>query len=163
MGADLYIHKIYDPQSAKYQPLFDKAVELRDSIPEDDKKLQATAQKTVELLYGKTHEVGYFRDSYNTTSVLWTLGLSWWKDIGEMLDDDGNMQPEKIREFLALVKNADQRFPTAKELIVKHCVVDDKKKNGIETWHKMYADARKELVEFLEKAIELNEPISCSI
>jgi hypothetical protein len=76
MGADLYIRAIHDPIVEKYQPLFDKAVRRRDALPSDSNE-QEVAQQEVEKYYDLMYSEGYFRDSYNSTNVLWTLGLSW--------------------------------------------------------------------------------------
>lgn len=76
MGADLYIEKIHQPLLEKYQPLFDEAVRQRDALPRDSKEAKA-AQRKVTRYYDLMYSDGYFRDSYNVTSVLWRLGLSW--------------------------------------------------------------------------------------
>ncbi len=114
-------------------------------------------------IHSRDKPLGHYKEGYSTPdSIIWTLGLSWHRDVGSMLDNDSYLQPDKARELLALVKNNAQKFPTAQDLIERFAKVD-KDKNSIEAWHKKYADGRKELIEFLEKAIELNEPIYCSI
>jgi len=45
------------------------------------------AQHQVERYYAKMYERGYFRDSYNRTSLLWLFGLSWWLHIGLLLEE----------------------------------------------------------------------------
>lgn len=51
----------------------------------------------------------YFRDSYNDSSILWQLNLSWWRDVTPILDkypdsNDGS-PPEASAEILALIKS----------------------------------------------------------
>jgi hypothetical protein len=74
MGADLYIENIHYPLMRKYEPLFESAVRRRDSSPPKSKEAEA-AQRDVTKYYDLMYSEGYFRDSYNATSVLWRLGL----------------------------------------------------------------------------------------
>src|SRR5689334_13052050 len=107
MGADLYIRKIHNVQEAKWRPKFDEAIALRDSAV--DKDAQAEAQKLVDEAYdGLNAPEGYFRDSYNGTSVLNRLGLSWWQDMEYDTDpetdpDKNNVSAEACKRFLEKV------------------------------------------------------------
>src|SRR5512146_3228468 len=98
MGADLYIESISNKQKATYEPLFNAAVRARESNKDESRKdeLQAEVSKYYDLMYAE----GYFRDSYNITSVLKRLGLSWWKDVGPLLNKKGYLSPTKARKLL---------------------------------------------------------------
>jgi hypothetical protein len=48
----------------------------------------------------------YFRDSYNPTSIMWNLGLSWHSHVIPMLDEDELLQPDKGAVLLEMVKSA---------------------------------------------------------
>lgn len=49
---------------------------------EEDKLFELTRP-----LLDKQYSVGYFRDSYNSSSLLSQLGLSWSHDIGKRLNE----------------------------------------------------------------------------
>ena len=76
MGADLCISKVFEDNSKKYKPLFDSAVALRDSAKPE---LEAQAQEIVSYFYDRMYSAGYFRDSYNSSSLFAVIGLSWWR------------------------------------------------------------------------------------
>lgn len=82
--------------------------------------------------------------------LLKSLGLCFWQDVGYLLDKDGYMQVPEIHEFLALVKNSQMVFPTYDEILARH-------PRGIGTtryWYRQYAQARHDLIEFLEDNIK---------
>lgn len=157
MGADLYINKIHEPLRAEWQPKFDAAVAQRESAVTEEGR--AAAQKLVDEAYDKLWGGdGYYRDSYNGTSVLWRLGLSWWQDVEPDIDPDSNpdgnnVSVEACRVFLAKVLAAELKPATYHELRANHCTVDDGE-NSVEAWNKFYQEKRDRLVAFLERAIE---------
>jgi hypothetical protein len=160
MGADLYIQSQHDKTQKKWGPIFEAAVRKRDGFERGSAEAEE-AQKEVDAAYkGLCSPEGYFRDSYNCTSILWQLGLSWWRDVGDMLDDEGYMQPEKIKEFLAMIEAAE--LPEPEQLKLENATIDDGE-NSREAWHKSFVDHRKQLIAFLGHALDLNEPIYCSI
>ena len=64
---------------------------------------------------------GYFRDPYNPSSILWTLGMSWWemrakgeKAESGLIDENRLMSPENAKILLSLVKA--QKVVITKEL-----------------------------------------------
>lgn len=93
------------------------------------------ADELDSLIYSPSH---YFRDSYNEGSLLWSLGLSWWQDIGGLIDrfpagprydesedadngayneyDGPNLSVEGVKEFLRLIAN--RPFAIDKEALV---------------------------------------------
>src|SRR6185437_1103411 len=40
----------------------------------------------------------YFRDSYNLSNVLWTLGLSWWRDVLPFLNEQLELKGQKLQD-----------------------------------------------------------------
>lgn len=167
MGADLYIRSITEPAHKKYEPLFSRAVERRNKFnaehprpqsPEDaakSDKLQKTVSRYYEAMYPTT---GYFRDSYNSSSLLALLGLSWWVDVGSMLTKNGLLMPHKAKLLLAKIEAAQIPVPDAE---MKKQIV----KNGdtVEDWIKYFTAKRKRFIAYLKRAIKLKESIYCSI
>jgi len=105
----------------------------------------------------------YFRDSYNMSNVLWTLNLSWWKDVLPLLDEDQELKGENLRSLRERIVGAQQRRPTAKELRENHVLVSKTSENSIAKWHDHYVMKRKELMDFLDRAIENGSSIICSL
>ena len=161
MGADLYINSIYKRAYKKYEPRFDYWCRKRDEYSKaGDKENAERAQKKVDEFYDKMHSHdGYYRDSYNATNLLWQLGLSYWNGIGEYLDQDGNMQPEQIKIFLAQV--LEREVPAPEDLKLDGATIDDGE-NSREKWHEFFVEKRKRLIAFLGNALDRNEPIDCS-
>lgn len=161
MGADLYIRKISDKLREEWNPKFDAAVKARDALPKDSKAAER-AQKKVMAAYDGMFSDGYFRDSYNTGNVLWTLGLSWWNDVIPMLED-GNLTPVKAKELADRIRATRQKLPTAEELKKGNATVSAKGENSLAAWHRYFRRRRKDLLAFLDKAVGMGEPISCSL
>lgn len=163
MGADLYIPPLRKPVEAVWKPKFDEAVALRNAAEKNGDTIGAdAAQKLVdeayEHLWGGDH---YFRDSYNSTSVLWCLGLSWWRDVefdppptDENEEREINVSPALCRKFLDKIEAAQLRLPSRAELERKNAKVEDAGENSIESWHKFYVEKRERLISFLKRAIE---------
>jgi hypothetical protein len=151
MGADLYIRSITDPAREKHTPPFNDAVKSRDVIARksgDNSQAIEAAQALVEKYYDAMYpDTGYFRDSYNNSSLFWVLGLSWWNDTGDLLDDDGNLSVDNARKLLAMVESAPLDIP-------------DGAGKKAEAY---FTEKRARFIAFLKRAIELNEPIYCSI
>lgn len=159
MGADLYINKLRRSIEQEWRPKFDAAVRERDAATDEQSK--AAAQKKVEEAYdtlnGPEH---YFRDSYNGTSVLHRLGLSWWQDLSpdvEYVEGDPateiNVSVKTIREFRNKVAAAVLKPATRKELEAEHCTVDDGE-NSPDAWNQMFQEKRERLISFLDRAIQ---------
>jgi len=186
MGADLYINSITEPARAKYEPLFNEAVERRDSLMKDRQgyeafiaiydnigevsseirkqvkdakakvkalKTQITAAQEVVTKYYNLMDGrgGYFRDSYNGSSILWRLGLSWWKDI-----PGGKLTVEQLRGALNKIKAAKFEPITEAELRELGCKVDNGE-NSVAVWNKMFRNKKRRLVRFFERAIKARE------
>lgn len=175
MGADLYIKEITDAAWKKWKPKFDEACSRRDKMCRElDEQQQgldsmgiskltarmeslteqiAAAQAEVEEFHNKMMpDEGYFRDSYNGASVLWRLGLSWWKDC-----KGGTMKAEALKEFLAKVQSAKLKPVTAKELKKMGCKVTAKGPDSLDSWNEMYVREHAALIKFLTRCVEYAE------
>lgn len=162
MGADLYIKTVHDPLLEKYQPLFDKAVRHRGTLPKDSKEHEA-AQREVDKYYELMYSEGYFRDSYNATNMLWTLGLSWWRDVVPLLNEHRELTGENLRRFRDRVAVAQQCLPTREKLEERGLRVNGHGENSVEACHQYFVEKRAELLMFLDTAIELETSIHCSL
>jgi hypothetical protein len=117
------------------------------------------AQARVSKWYSKMYEVGYFRDSYNGTSLFWRLGMSWWKCP---YIKNGEISPENAKLLLAKVRETQMEPVTAEELKAEHCAVDNDK-NSPESWNKYFLDKKEAFCAFLQEAIDKNLVIEASV
>jgi hypothetical protein len=106
---------------------------------------------------------GYFRDSYNLSSVLWTLGLSWWQDVIPLLDAKCELKGEKLRHFRNQVAQAIQRFPSAQDFEKAKTKLDKTGRYSLEGMHRYYARKREQLLRFLDFALKHNLAVLCSL
>jgi hypothetical protein len=93
---------------------------------------------------------GYFRDPYNSWSVLWKFGLSWWTDVIPRLDDEHYLQPAQaswLRDELA------KREATFAAALAGYPA--ERRKD----FRKRY----QALAAFLDEAITRRLPIRCSL
>jgi hypothetical protein len=168
MGADVYLESVNNVTRAKYEPLFHAAAQKRDAAKTP--AMQEKAQKDVDKYYDAMYNgAGYYRDPYNPSAFLWLIGLSWWRDIGPMLDDHGYLPIAKAQEFLAKV----EAEPITLERVIAHLdeINAEAKKRGFgqglegdpKGWFKRWAKDSEDLQALLRKSIELNEPLRCSL
>ena len=194
MGADLYIEPFFSENRDKYDALFKEAVKARDAYPTPDdvkgilsaeefgmeitpeqmtiktrvypaeyqraKELQAEVSKYYEKMY----EVGYFRDSYNGSSLFWKLGLSWWAMANingkpvkvQLIDKQGNISVKSSKLLLALVKSLPiQLDEKANENWEKGTTVEDVRK--------FFEAKKKRFEDFLQFAIDNKAKIRASV
>ena len=86
-------------------------------------------------------------------SLLPTLGLSWQQDVLPLLNgqkNPGYMPPKSVKKFLAMVNNAEQRVPAEDGIEAKEMVAYFRK------W-------RRQLIEFLERAVKVGEAMWCRL
>lgn len=117
-------------------------------------------------------EPGYFRDSYNNTSIMWRLGLSWWQLAGvggadqakgiQLIDDDGHMSLVSIKMLrdavvAAPVKLLDRASGDDSEWLSR---LTDKE---VISWNKFFATRKRKLVAFLNSALKNRATISASV
>ena len=185
MGADLYIESINKKHREKYNPAFQAAVRARDVLTMGTSHGELLyesivsspgykeAQKKVDDTFNELMESdGYFRDSYNNSSLMWVLGLSWWRmrDDGSELEftEDGNLTPKGAKTLLEEVKK--RPVPARPELRAFFERKNEEGPWGIKLdndedkeWHKYFVEKHNKFCAFLERAIDLNEDIVFSV
>jgi hypothetical protein len=93
---------------------------------------------------------GYFRDAYNACSILQQYGLSWWRDITPLQDDDGVISNENLKKF--------------KELLEKHkWQFEDRLSFMTKEWQKSFKDHSRLLHKFLDDTIEAGGSVEASL
>jgi hypothetical protein len=152
MGADVYLDKAYDKKYTDNKETLDSFEKIGSEV-----ELSEAQRQHMMDIYDDMYKQGdvYFRDSYNSGSVLWAMNLSWWDDILPMCDDEGYIDADGIRKFLDMVEDA--------PLHVSQGFQD----NMPSDW--TYDDAMKYLqgeadllISFLQKALD-NDRLSCSL
>ncbi len=125
MGADLYIDSIVNKAKAEHQPKFDDAVAKRDAkltelagtprTPETKAEVDALQKVVNEHYHAMYPDNGYFRDSYNHSSLFWQIDFSWWEITGEKgkpdwfedIEDEGlYLKTDHLRDFRQMVEQA---------------------------------------------------------
>lgn len=155
MGADLYTNRIFKANQKKWEGKFDKAVAKRNALPNNSPE-HDEAQKEVTHAYEKMHEIGYFRDSYNDTDLIWKYDLSWWGGLDGFMNKDGNITVAKAKKLL---KYLDEHRDVFLKNIEKYPHYD--KNGGLD---QMYFKAKlTDFRFFLMEAITNNEHIECSV
>jgi hypothetical protein len=160
MGADIYLNSIADRARNMYKPLFDDAVKRRDLAKTEGMK--AEWQAKVEKYFDAMHpEDGYFRDSYNASSVFQVMDLSWWELGDKLLDETAHLPVDKAKELLAMI----EQRPISYERVTAHYEQHDlhESKQSIDEWFKYFVTKREKFMALLRKSIELNEPLLWSI
>lgn len=172
MGADLYCQPLYSKNQEPLDSLFWAAVKKRNLLlagTENSTSLRdlvmgteeyKAAQEEVDRLDALIHsDELYFRDSYNGTSVLWRLGLSWWNDLPT--NKEGQLRGANLKKFIKMVEQAPLKPVTKAELKKMHCVIDDGE-NSVEGWNEYYREKRERLLRFLKSADKPGVWIDCS-
>ncbi len=171
MGADLYRKSISDAARDRWNPIFTEAARKRDvriheleSKGKSDKqswndKQVKLLQKEVEDAYEKMHpDEGYFRDSYNITSVLNRMGLSWWNDIAKLQGKSGKISVKNLKKMVEMIEAAPIK-PLTLEEYKNNC----SQAQPIETWQPYFEKRKAALLKFLKGAIEAKESIYASL
>jgi hypothetical protein len=159
VGADLYLNSVFREHHSKYAPKFDHWVAKRDALHKAGQQEAADrAQKWVLKYYGKMHERGYFRDSYNSSNLLWLFDLSWWQDVLEVLvDEEGKMSPRNAERFLQTLADREPVFETNLKK-----VKPTKGETRAEV-AKYFREKYECLKAFLQQAIDRKKSIQCSL
>lgn len=149
MGADLYLRSVSEPTRVKWEPVFFAACARREKAPTEADK--AAAQCDVDLAYDAMYPaLGYFRDSYNRTSLMQVLGLSWWQDVKTK---DGN-----IADVEWLRSEVERRQVPDVAHFATWTGTDTP-----ESWAAFFREKRARLIAFLTYAMALGEPVRASL
>jgi hypothetical protein len=132
-------------------PAFEAAVAKRDSFEQGTPEFKA-AQEEVDRCYDFLYPAEfYFRDSYNATSVMWRLGLSWWRDVEpDIKDEDSpvNCSPGYCLKLADLIEGRTLQLITPEEFKADF----DNGEDTLEGWNQYFQDKHKALVRFLRTA-----------
>lgn len=154
MGADLYLRDIYEENKKKWEPEFYKAIKERDALPNGAKKDEA--QKRVNEAYNQMHASGYFRDSYNDSSLIWKYDLSWWGGLDGFMNKNSEITPTKAKKLLQYL---DDNRETFLEKIKDYPAYSEEGKLD-----QMYFKAKlTDFRFFLLEAIKNKQSIDCSV
>lgn len=153
MGADLYLEPNFSRTRDAMQPKFEEAARKRDRAHKrGDEAAVSAAQAEVNEWYDRMYDTeDYFRDSYNPSSVMAAIGLSWWRDVIPMLDADDNLSAERCEALAAEIESREVPYRTAAELEAVGCIVDDNENNP-ESWRNYFLRERESLVRFFRRA-----------
>lgn len=157
MGADIYLKKVYDANHDLYYPKFTAEAELRDQArARGDLEAAEKHQVEVSRLYDLLQARGYFRDSYNDSSLIWLLDMSWWGSFEQWFDEEGDLPPENMPEVIALI---DKQFTTvfAGNFAAKFGEHPDR-----DRWLEYFKGKYERFTALVREAIELNEPLHFS-
>lgn len=158
MGADLYIRKVFRPHEKKMRPAWEAALKERDALSRDDPKYEA-AQQRVHDVHDAMYSKGYFRDSYNLSSVLAIVGLSWWRDVIPMLNARSNLKGDALVKFRAMVEERTVPRLTREQLVAMGFDNDV----DVDEWQSYFDTKREQLILFLGYAISHKLPVYCSL
>jgi len=104
------------------------------------------------------YQRGYFRDSYNSSNLLWLFDLSWWRDVLEVLvGKDGKMSPENAECFLRLLEDRESVFQVN---LAKVEPADGETRAEVEQY---FRKKYERLKAFLRQGIDRKECIQCTL
>jgi len=151
MGADIYLDSIHNHLRETYKPLLDTATARKRAAEtdEDREKARGDANEALNLMYSD----GYFRDSYNSSSVFWQMNISWWKDVGDMINDEGYLPIEQAKELRDLILSRE----------IPETLGEEFKESEASEWIEHFKKKREEFLNLLNLSIDLEEPLCCSI
>jgi len=171
MGADIYLNSKFEKNFEVVAKEIEEAEKLfKMTAPQgiiDIANDEENAFDTMMVpLFEKQYSIGYFRDAYNSHSLLGNLGLSWTQVVSQRLDD-GMLSVENCKWLLEEINNRRIGEEVAKEPIVSKLhsmfgnlnVTTELDAEKIEYLVKK----KSKLANLLQDAIELNEPLYCSI
>lgn len=162
MGADLYIRSLFNKCKEEHEEYFRTACFVRDALPRGT-KVADQAQELVSYFSDKMYESGYFRDSYNSSSLFRQLDLSWWQDLPGYTENDPDgiprLMPDGARKLLLEVQS--RKIPDLQTFKAKNAEWLGRNEDSPEKWHQYFVEKQERFIKFLETAIELDEPIEC--
>ena len=148
MAADLYLPSLIEELQIKLNTHFENALKERAMIKDKNSRHYIHANEKVKNIYKQMWpESCHFHDAYNESSLMWSLGLSWWKDVIPMLNDKYHLTPEKAQELIRLIHTSE---------------IDPEMLNQKYNYE-YFLDKKKKLIKFLDQSIEYGELIECSI
>ena len=172
MGADIYLNSKFNKNYNEVQKQIDELETLFKSTHKQTifDVADGNKDKLFELtrpLLDKQYSVGYFRDSYNSSSLLSQLGLSWSSDISKRLNDESYLSVENCKWLLEEINNRRiGESVTEEPMMARLFSVLGLEKTSIALDAERleyFVKKKSALVNLLLDAIELDEPLYCSI
>lgn len=108
----------------------------------------------------KGDEIGYFRDSYNNSNLLWQFGLDYWVWLESLLNKQGDLTPAKIKLVLKTLKDNE---PVFEKNLASQNHFDEWTLEDGDDKEKYYRQKYEQLKKFLNLALKKDLPIGCSI
>jgi hypothetical protein len=149
VSANLYIRSLFDKHKMWF-PQSNTVMEERDRLKPGTPEYQR-ADGLVWDSYDSMKIPGYFYSPYNSWDFLRQFALSWRRDVAPLLNGRFRLSVAKAKHVLALLDENQIEF----DMNLADCPDDD---------HVSYFLAQSEdFRAFLTKAIDLDEPIECSL
>lgn len=137
----------------------------------DDGKAYVTHCKAIDK--NMASEPGYFRDSYNYSSLFWNLGLSWWalaRDGSkvQLIDEDGHISVADAKLIRAVIKTKAVR-PLVQGVAAdadsadRQAWIDKMSAKELADWNKYFVSKKRKFIKFLSDAIKNNAIIYASV
>jgi hypothetical protein len=160
MGADLYRNTTTDADRQSAIKQLDQDYEMQ-GMHTNEAIRRAFWQRWDSI---RNDANWYFRDSYNDSSLMWKIGLSWWQDLDPYMgpagdgvlgkdedgEDDYSMHPPGIRRFVQEIRNRS-------ELLMFNCRDLDQEEK------EYFSDKYDRFLIFLDATADAGDTISCSV
>lgn len=163
MGADIYLNSVYNKSNEHAERKYKRALTLRDQAT--GKASVAQHQVQVDKYYDLINDAGYFRDSYNHTSLFWILGLSWWELYEELCNEEGFLPIHNARILVNRILHVSiyDNFPNWETERKTAGWTFSDKGNSTNDWINNFIDKKYKLINLLEQSIKLDEPLLWSV
>ena len=175
MGAELKIPSVAQAAWETHRAALSRAMDVLVHTAWGSPEAEAAAEEARQR-YMLAHE-GTFRDSYNATNVLLTLGLSWGQHVLPLVGPDCMLRGEALDRVVAMVEGAKQEIPLVEELASYGPILNDMDlmfargdkeqlkahPSSPDAWREHFREKRMELINFLRRAVEKDEGVFCGI
>ena len=172
MGADIYLNSKFNKNYNEVQKQIDELEALfksthKQTIFDVADGIKDELFELTRPLLDKQYSVGYFRDSYNSSSLLSQLGLSWSSDISKRLNEESYLSVEDCKWLLQEINNRRIGESVTEEPMMSRLfsvLGMEKTETSLDAERLEYFVKKKSmLTNLLIDAIELDEPLYCSI
>lgn len=158
MGLELYIAPLGRPSFEKFDKLLRNALKSGGSSLADSHEAQAWWD--VEVFHRNVNSAaGCFRDTDNSWSLLWRLGLDFGENVLPLCDH-GHLKAANLREFRDMVANRKLKLPTELELKKLLPSLGTGQDALLQEWRESLLTRHQNLLSLLNRAIELAASIT---
>ena len=81
---------------------------------------------------------------------MWSLGISWWKDVIPMLDDESMLSTEKAQDLIKMIEDSEIKLTDEQE-----------ERSDLDSEY--FENQKVGLIKFLKTAVENKSSIECSL